>query len=175
MKNLRTNTDIIKKSIFILCLRLIYIQVFFAVINFSSTSLFEVFPILNQSSFGITSLLRFSNIIITVHTTMYWSKDVYIIHPHKLIHKKGICFTQSKMYAIKNIESIEVRQNIIQKLGGFGNIILNAYTIDSTLYLRNIPNPLKHSKIIEILLPKAPKNNFNHKPPIFNVSNVYKE
>lgn len=71
-------------------------------------------------------------------------------------------FTRKRnMYATANVESIELRQTFIQRLANFGTICLYAPTLNQSIYLYNIPAPLKIQKKLDRFIHPDQKNDSN--------------
>ena len=87
---------------------------------------------------AVYSAVLFSFLLI-LGTEIHRLGNLYEITATALIHKKGYFTTIAKRIEFGAISDIDIRQNIWQKIFGFGNVLIYKFSEESSL--KNIDNP----------------------------------
>lgn len=98
---------------------------------------------------------RFIEMIITLYLFLRWYYKIWKISPQKIIANEGVFYRKQIIVAIKNIETITVNQNILQKMCCVGTIVLSAPTLKKTVKIMHVAHPFNKARKIEYLLPKT--------------------
>jgi len=99
--------------------------------------------------------------LLVLYSVCRWQASYYQITPEKVIYHKGVFSRHQEVFALKNIESIDLTQSCFGKLFHFGTLKLYAPTLNHRVFILNIHNPRKRMKLIEELLPKTHMENFH--------------
>lgn len=102
-----------------------------------------------------------AKLLIVLYLIVRWKTCYYLITPEKIIQHCGVFCRRQEACAIKNIESIILRQNLIGKLFHFGSLKLYAPTLNHRIFMTNIHNPRKRMRLIEKLTPKTQMQNLH--------------
>lgn len=152
----------IRQSIFFLLLKLIVLELVFALMFF----VFVVFLV--SSSFSSEVILRVISsillvfvplallkMLLTLYVVLLWLNEYYEIKPDLICHKRGIFWRKEEHYPTRQIRAIKLEQGALGKLFQYGTITLYDWDLSkyATLYL--IHNPIKYMRVLEGLLPKA--------------------
>ena len=111
--------------------------------NFVNVSLF----------FGhiLKSLLE---IYFVLNVLLKWLGNVYYFdfEDKKLVKREGLINIHEKIYDLKIVRSIDIRQNFIGRLFHFGNIVITTSAsggYSDKIYLNSIPNPEKNEEMLK--------------------------
>lgn len=107
----------------------------------------------------IFSVLRIAELAMVSFFIVGWYFKKYVVREDRIIISRGVVLNRVKIFSIANIESLYLRQSMIQNIFGFGTLELRSPTLDENVLLRNINNPQKHMKLIQSLMPKLEKGN----------------
>ncbi len=98
---------------------------------------------------------------ITIYLFFKWKTSYYQITPEKVMFHKGVFSRHEEVCAIKNIESIDLKQSLLGKIFHFGTIKLYAPTLNHRILMFNIHHPRTRMKLIEKLMPKTKQENMH--------------
>ena len=150
---------IVKESVVPLIVRLVSIELLFAIISlFLSYVLTNPEIGLNQNQW-IFGLRLISFLIITavkiwmiVTVVGSWSSSNYTVSRSGVSFNCGIFNNNQKTYACRNIEKVELFQGALGRLANYGHIKLYSPLLEKDLYLKNVANPKKIIMDIKRLL-----------------------
>jgi len=144
---------VIRQAKFLLGIRMVLVHLVFA-------SLYLVFLMFFKSQdewFRIQSFFWFNlvELIVLFYAVMRWHNHFYLVRPDKIFTSRGVFLRRQRFYAIRNIESISVRQGFFGRIFGFGTLHLYAPTLNDRIHMFGINNPCLKEAIIEKLLPST--------------------
>ena len=152
----------VRQSIFFLLLKLIFIDIFAAlvVIIFFSSLLIPFLP--NELKLRI---IAFSNIYflilvvlkisVTIFIVLQWLNEYYEITPLSITHKEGLIWRKEESYSLQSIKSVGIKQGIFGRAFNFGTLNLYDWTLEKNIFIYLIHNPMKYLHVLESLLPKS--------------------
>jgi len=82
-----------------------------------------------------------------------WVNTEYRIEGGSLITKKGIVSIKEKTYALDNVETVEVEQDLLGRIFQYGTVSLFSPLFTEQVYLLNIPHPQKFASEVKQYIP----------------------
>jgi len=142
-------------------------SLFFPVVSLFITQFVIIFLIISAKSFiefiirdfqlgwsitdtvnGVTIVLQFINIFITLYIVLDWMYSYYIFRPHEVIYRKGIFIDQRTDYRFDHIEKIDIKQGYIAKMLNYGTIVVYSGSLKEDVAFYDVPMPHRYSSII---------------------------
>lgn len=144
---------VVRQSKLFLGARMVVVHFFF----FVSCAIFLAAFDTEDSWFRMQGFLWFNlvELMVIFYAVLRWHNHYYLIRPDKILTSRGVFLHRQRFFAIKNIESISVRQGIIGKMFNFGTLHLYAPTLNHRIHMFGINDPCGKEQIIEKLLPDA--------------------
>jgi membrane protein YdbS with pleckstrin-like domain len=93
--------------------------------------------------------------LLLFYAVMRWHNHFYLVRPDKVFTSRGVFLRRQRFFALKNIESISVRQGVFGRIFNFGTLHLYAPTLNDRIHMFGISDPCRKEAIIERLLPSA--------------------
>lgn len=154
----------IRQSISILVLKLIFIEVMFAVLLiFFRSMLFtaETLGVVSINSplesVGITGIFILGagiKMFLTVYVVLLWLNEYYEITPSEVIHQRGIIFRKTSRYSFEHVQNAEVFQGVFGKTLNYGTISLLDRRRNRLVDLFLIHNPMRYMKVLDTMIPR---------------------
>ena len=141
MKHIQDNCIKIKQSIIWLFLNLVSIQIYFLIVHF-------ILKTFINSNIHFPYLML-CNLLTIIYILLRWKNTSYEVIPEGIYTFEGVFFRKQTAFDIKAFREIIVKQNLIQKLFGYGTIILVNPLLSKNLKLQRIQKPSKYASIIE--------------------------
>jgi uncharacterized membrane protein YdbT with pleckstrin-like domain len=91
----------------------------------------------------VTIIIQVINILFIMMIVLRWINTEYRIENGSLIIKRGIVSIKEKTYALDNVETVEIEQNWIGRIFGYGSVNIFSPLFQEHVYLWNIPHPQK--------------------------------
>lgn len=82
-----------------------------------------------------------------------WSGETYEIQKEEIIIRSGILKRTEKAYPFRNMQSVIVRQSILERLVGAGSVSVFIPTLGTDLVFFEVPNPHKFAEQIKEATP----------------------
>jgi len=144
---------IIRQSKVLLGARVAIVHLCFVLI----TTVFFIFTSAPDVWSFLTVLLAvgFVEMIVLFYAVIRWHNHYNMLRSDRILTSRGVFLRRQRLFAIKNIESISVRQGIIGKIFNFGTLHLYAPTLNHQIKMLGVNDPCHKEKIIEELLPNA--------------------
>ena len=154
----------IRQSIFFLLLKLIFLDVMFAIsmtlyfLLISNGLVQNIFSdIMKFYNLSFLLGLIFLKVILAIYVVLLWLKEYYEIWPNLVTHRSGLFFRKAENHPFAQMRSVRIEQGFFGKLFGFGTISFYNWYLKTNTSLYLIHNPIKYFHIIEGLLPKSEK------------------
>jgi len=147
----------INKTIAIVTIKLMVMQVVFALVYLATSLISDSFDQFNNGAFlNEIKYDSFAFIIIalvqlgfTFYILLDWIMDKYIIEPDKIKHQSGIIFRKTDSHSIKNVEKAVIKEGVLGRLLNYGTINIQGITANSVVVLKNIADPFNLMLLIE--------------------------
>ena len=109
----------------------------------------------------ITQLLLIPvQISVLVYILIKWNNETYEIHDNELIIRHGTFKRTEKAYPFRNMQSVIVRQSILERLVGAGTVYVFVPTLGTDLIFSEVPNPIQFSESIRKSIPNTQNSQF---------------
>ncbi|MFH0776319.1 MAG: PH domain-containing protein [Patescibacteria group bacterium] len=157
----------IKKTIALVTIKLLFLQLFFALAYLTTSLISDSIDQYNNGTF--MSLITYDSLTfviialvhlaITSYIFLQWAMEKYIILPDKIRHQWGILLRQTNSWDITNIETGYITEGVVARLFGYGTITFHSPTLETRVVLRDVPSPSLVTNYIEknlALLGKSP-------------------
>jgi len=139
----------IKKTITIVIIKLVALQVFFVLcyfaVSFVSSSIaqfnngtFVVLTTYDSLFFAIIAIVQMAS---SLYILLGWVMEKYSIFPDKIEHQSGIIFRETDSWQINNVETAFIAEGIIARIFNFGTITFHSPTLENHIILRDVPSP----------------------------------
>jgi uncharacterized membrane protein YdbT with pleckstrin-like domain len=149
-KDLNTGNIIIRKSMAVMFLRLIAIEVLLGLIYLLLRYVFILSDIHLETTFALNTLSLIKPIIFSIieiglsgFVFLHWVNNYYALNAHELIYFNGIIIKKEVSYAIKNVQTVSFEQGIVGRLFKFGSVKIFSPALQHELFLTEVPNPHK--------------------------------
>ena len=145
MKNKSNLQLIVRQSIIPLGFRLISLEIIFSILNLLLINTFEL-SLLVGSVFlllqpFLLSLITIAKIALMLMAVFEWAGKKYIIRQDNITLQDGILSNNKKVIKSAHIETVELRQNLIERILNYGTIKIYSPMLNNLVYLRNITKP----------------------------------
>jgi uncharacterized membrane protein YdbT with pleckstrin-like domain len=155
IKDFKTGNIIIRKSLAVMFIRLIVIEVLFGILYLLLRYIFIIADINFETTFALNkfSLIKpiifsFIEIGITGFIFLQWVNNYYALNSHELIYISGIISKKEESYAIKNVQTVSFEQGILGRLFKFGTVKIFSPALQQELYLSEVTHP---EKIVDLI------------------------
>lgn len=136
---------IIKQSQTPLIIRLVGIEVLFLLLIFLLanvlSTLFYPSNFYSILKVFIILLLTLSNVILVSMTVIDWLGKKYVVRKNDITIHKGFFTNSRKVVKSAHIASVELQQNIFEKMLNYGTIKIYSPMFNKVLYLRDATQP----------------------------------
>jgi len=105
-------------------------------------------------------LLLPMQILILVLLLMRWSTETYEIRGEEIIIKTGILKRTEISYPYKNMQSVIVRQSILERIFRAGSISVFVPTLGKDIIFHEVANPRKFAENIKESIPPSEKSQY---------------
>lgn len=152
-KQIKIDRIIVRRSPFLLVLRLFLLLLIFSLRDFFFSILNHLlipnlvikdlflYHLLGQLVFFLTFL------VLSLIILLNWRYEYYEILKKAIVHHKGFLFKHKNVFTCGNIELIQFRQGLFGKIFNFGTIEMHDQFLDKKIYLMNIPNPDRYLEL----------------------------
>lgn len=89
-----------------------------------------------------------------------WSSETYEIQDEELIMRYGVLKRTEKAYPYRNMQSVIVRQSIVERLVGAGTVSVFVPTLGTDLLFSEVPNPKQFADRIKNSIPDPGSSQF---------------
>ena len=89
-----------------------------------------------------------------------WSSETYEIQEEELIMRYGVLQRVEKAYPFSNMQSVIVRQSVLERLVGAGTVSVFVPTLGTDLFFTEVPNPQRFAESIKKAIPDAGNSQF---------------
>lgn len=151
---------ILKESSVLIIIRLIFTEAIFGLSFFLvSILLYFLGSYTNTSFFSslyltILALGLFINIWIAILIVLKWNSEYTEVSSDGVIKHSGILHRKEQKYACNFVEGAKLEQSFLGLLLNYGTIELYDPALKEQVYLLNIANPKRNSKIIQDIVSK---------------------
>ena len=149
---------IVRKSIFFLFLKFIFIFAILSVLYFVLYRFFQILD-LDHHSWILLALMRIIELFAGLYIFLDWHFAFYKITHDHIIYNEGVFLIKRHMFSVRNIESVSLRQGIIGRIFKFGDLKLTAPTMQESISLKMIHKPWKYLRVIHEMVPKLRSTN----------------
>ncbi len=139
----------IKKTIAIVTIKLMALQLFFALTYLTTSLISDSIDQYNNGTFmnaiaydSLTFIIiALVHLAITVYIILEWVAEKYIILPDRIRHQHGILFRKTESWEIRNIETGYITEGLVARLFNYGTLTFHSPTLDSNIILNDVPSP----------------------------------
>lgn len=89
------------------------------------------------------------NIILLIYIYLRWRSILYEVTPEGIYRFEGVFYKKQEAYDLKAFREIVVKQNLIQKILGYGNVKLINPLLSKHVWLKRIPRPSHYAAMVE--------------------------
>ncbi len=154
------NKIILKESIILVALRLIFTEALFG-ISFMLVALLinflgHYFDMTNLLLlyFAVFTVIIVFNIVIIFAIILRWQSEYVEVTRDGLIKHSGILYKKSQKYACNFVEAVMLDQSLLGRFFNYGTLELYDPSLKETIYMLNIANPKRNSELIEKIITK---------------------
>ncbi len=105
-------------------------------------------------------LLLPAQVGVLIWVLVKWSSETYEIRDEELIMRHGVLKRIEKAYPYNNMQSVIVRQSILERLVGAGTVSVFVPTLGTDLVFSEVPNPKSFAENIKKAIPDAGSSQF---------------
>lgn len=155
---------VLRQSILFLCLKILFIFIVFGLIRYVVDGIYltvedvDVYEEVQAAwSFPPMIFLFISciEVCLILYCIVFWYSYKYTITPEAVDVSKGVFWRSKKTFAIRNIESVNLKQSLFGRIFGYGTVYMFAPTLQEKVFMRRIPKAKKYFYLIEELIPKT--------------------
>lgn len=157
-KNLREiRPIIIRKSIALLAIRIILLELLFEIIYLTWRSLIHFIPVSIETmvTLNMVSLIIFIVLVtiiqnvILIYIILSWSNYYYEFQENEIAHYSGILTKTKKSYRYQDIQSVTVKKSILGRLFNYGSITLFIPTQIKDIHFNEVSDPKSFAKLFK--------------------------
>lgn len=151
---------ILRESIVLVIIRIVFTEVVLVLFSILLSILFSYLSSYTNVSYpaNLHVLLLASafliNIIIVIFIALKWNSEYTEVSKEGVIKHSGILHRKEQKYACNFVEASKFEQSFLGMLLNYGTIELYDPALKEQVYLLNITDPKKYSKIIESIVSK---------------------
>ncbi len=151
---------VLRESIVLIVIRIIFTEVIFGLSLFLLNILFSYLGTYTEINYPLSLyLIIFAmgfliNIGLVILITLKWNSEYTEVSKEGVIKHSGILHRKEQKYACNFVEASKLEQSFLGMLLNYGTIELYDPALKEQVYLLNITNPKKYSKIIEGIVSK---------------------
>ena len=97
---------------------------------------------------------------VLVAMLMKWSNETYEIENDELVMRYGVFKRIEKAYPFRNMQSVIVRQSVLERLVGAGTVSVFVPTLGTDLVFSEVPSPHKFAEQIKKAIPDQGNSQF---------------
>ena len=136
---------IVRQSIIPLGFKLVSLEILFSILNMLLVNTFNG-SILGTGSFSIfqpilISTVSMAKIILMLMAVFEWAGKKYIIRNDNITIQDGVLSNNKKVIKSTHIETIELKQNLVERILNYGTIKIYSPMLNKLVFLRNITKP----------------------------------
>ena len=160
IKEPETGKIILRESIVLIIIRLIFTEVIFGLSLFLLSILFSYLnPVTNTTDLSGLYIMLLTvgfliNIVIVIFIALKWNSEYTEVSKEGVIKYSGILHKKEQKYACNFVEGSKLEQSFLGLLLNYGTIELYDPALKEQVYLLNITNPRRYSKIIQDIVSK---------------------
>lgn len=149
----------IRKTPFLFLKWLVIVEFLFALLPFLAAALTGLRQTYDGSAAAGT--VSYSLLVVMVMTTLQvlilgivfvaWYFPVYHIDRNRILYRRANLFEDRELIQTKAIAGIEIHQGRIGRRLDYGTLVITAGDLNSSVLVRNIPNPANYATLIEHL------------------------
>lgn len=100
----------------------------------------------NLSFFLFLLILMICQTFLILFIVLQWKNHVFYITETYIQETKGVFIHSEKMYDLKNVRNISIRQGILGRMFHFGDLIIEstAPNFEEVIIMMGVPNPKQH-------------------------------
>jgi membrane protein YdbS with pleckstrin-like domain len=139
----------VRTHIVIVIRKIIIPEIILAFTAFLVNSFVSDFAINSNMVFYIDFFLLIINIVIFLCLLLSWNYKYYIISAKSIASNAGVILRRSKQIDVPAIRSVSVNQGFFGRIFGYGTLKLESPLLPEPFLLYDLPNPFRHSDLIE--------------------------
>lgn len=89
-----------------------------------------------------------------------WSSETYEIQGEELVMRYGVLKRTEKAYPYRNMQSVIVRQSVLERLIGAGTVSVFVPTLGTDLVFTEVPNPQEFAESVKKAIPDSGNSQF---------------
>lgn len=159
-ENPKTEKIILRESIVLILIRLIFTESVFGLSLFIPSILFSYLS--SNTNVSYLSNLYFIvlaggflvNIVVVILIALKWNSEYTEVSREGIVRHNGILHRKEQKYACNFVEGAKLEQSLLGLIFNYGTIELYDPALKEQVYLLNISNPKKYSEIIQNIVSK---------------------
>lgn len=163
-----TPSIVIRKSVSLFILRIIFIELIFEVVYLTWRGLLHFLPLSLEHIVTLNAVsILFFLILITiiqniflVFITLKWVNDFYEIRSDEIAHITGILSKTEKAYPYRDIQAVTIHQGVLGRLLNYGSVHLYIPTLGYDLNFNEVSSPAKFVDLVKSVNPNAEGGKF---------------
>jgi len=101
----------------------------------------------------ITVFMQIMNVAFIILIMLRWANLEYVLDNGSLIIRRGVLHKREKTYALDNVETVEIEQDVLGRILGYGSIHVYSPLFQEHVYVHGITNPQKFASEIKQYVP----------------------
>jgi len=142
----------VRAHIIIVIRKIIITEIILAFVAFLMNSFVSPnvdFVINANTVFYIEFFLLMINVIVFLYLLLSWNCEYYIISAEGISSNSGVILRKSKQIDVPAIRSVSVNQGFFGRIFGYGTLKLESPLLTEPFLLYDLPDPFRHSGLIE--------------------------
>lgn len=159
-ENIPTEKIKLRESLSLLGLRLIVTEIIFGLLFFLGVTLFSLLnPLLSFIQLSSVYLAAFlflliTNIILVAYVVLKWYSEFAEVTKEDVMKHNGILYKKEEKFGLSFVEAVAFNQSLLGMMLNYGTIEIYDPSLKEKVYIVNVSDPKKHSKILENVLIK---------------------
>lgn len=145
------NTHLLHESIVLVIERIIVVQIIVAL--FSVLVYAAVLGVTDSPSLFVVSLASFAlqtvDAVLVTTVILNWERTSFFITPGEVVIRRGVVELKEKVHPYRDIESIELSQDVLGKVLNYGSIYFYSQSAKEEVGITNIGRPHAYLEILE--------------------------
>lgn len=156
---------LIHKSPILLAIKIILLEILIELTYLVITGLAQI--ISQQTGFEIPFISPLTQLLllplqlaVLVTILIRWASETYEIQGKELIVRQGVFNRVERAYPYNNMQSVIVKQSVIERLIGAGTISVYVPTLGKELVFSEVPDPKLFAEKLKEAIPYSEKSQF---------------
>ncbi len=143
---------IVRQSKLLLGMRMIFVHLFFFLLCVVWLIFFDEGESI-ETKFRAFAWINLLELLALFYAAIRWHNHYYIVKEDRILTNRGVFLKHQWVFAIRNIESIDLEQGFFGRIFNFGTLYFHAPTLNKKISMWGISSPRRKEMVIERLLP----------------------